>query len=213
MKRSTAIPELPAPPRRRRGLSEEERALWESVAKQVKPLRKKSRAAKLQDAALAAETPAPESAVAPKPLASAKIARAPKPGLPPPLAPLGRRERSQLSRGRKEIDARLDLHGMTQTRAHRALSGFLQRAHSEGLTLVLVITGKGRMGAESERGVLRRQVPQWLNLPEFRALVVGFEEAHIGHGDEGALYVRIRRSRLYSTRIRTVSRSQRAGSA
>ena len=86
---------------------------------------------------------------------------------------------------------------MTQTRAHRALSGFLQRAHSDGLTFVLVITGKGKTaGPESERGVLRRQVPQWLSLPEFRALVVGFEEAHIGHGGEGALYVRIRRLRI-----------------
>ena len=64
----------------------------------------------------------------PRPIASAQ---APKPSKPatPPLAPLGRRERSQLSRGTKEIDARLDLHGMTQTRAHRALLGFLQRAH------------------------------------------------------------------------------------
>jgi DNA-nicking Smr family endonuclease len=113
------------------------------------------------------------------------------------LAPLGRREKSRLSRGRSDIDARLDLHGMTQIRAHRALHGFLQRAHSEGLTFVLVITGKGKVGGgEAERGVLRRQVPQWLSLPEFRSLVVGFEEAHIGHGGEGALYVRIRRARL-----------------
>ena len=192
MKRSTPIPEISAAPRRKRGLSEEERALWESVAKQIKPLRKKPRAAKAQAIALAVETLAP---AAPKPLVSAKPARTPKP-MPPPLAPLGRRERSQLSRGRKEIEARLDLHGMTQTRAHRALSGFLQRAHHDGLTFVLVITGKGKLGTESERGVLRRQVPQWLSLPEFRALVVGFEEAHIGHGGEGALYVRIRRSRI-----------------
>ena len=86
---------------------------------------------------------------------------------------------------------------MTQVRAHHALLGFLQRAHHDGLTFVLVITGKGKVGgAESERGVLRRQVPHWLSLPEFRALVVGFEEAHIGHGGEGALYVRIRRSRV-----------------
>ena len=106
----------------------------------------------------------------------------------PPLAPLGRRERSRLSKGRSEIDARLDLHGMTQTRAHRTLLGFLQRAHHDGLTFVLVITGKGVAG-DAERGVLRRQVPQWLALPEFRTLVVGFEEAHIGHGGEGALYV------------------------
>jgi DNA-nicking Smr family endonuclease len=187
----SSIPELAALPRRKRSLSDEERALWESVAKQTKPLRKRPRAAKAESAAPAAEAlVAAKPVVPPKPLPLAKIPHA------PPLAPLGRRERSQLSRGRKEIDARLDLHGMTQTRAHRALSGFLQRAHREGLTFVLVITGKGKMGAETERGVLRRQVPQWLSLPEFRALVVGFEEAHIGHGGEGALYVRIRRSKI-----------------
>jgi DNA-nicking Smr family endonuclease len=192
---SSSIPELAAPPRRKRSLSEEERALWESVAKQTKPLRKKPRAAKPEAAASAAEAPAVAKPIAPpKAVPLAKIPRAPPAA--PPLAPLGRRERAQLSRGRKEIDARLDLHGMTQTRAHRALSGFLRRAHREGLTFVLVITGKGKMGVESERGVLRRQVPQWLSLPEFRSLVVGFEEAHVGHGGEGALYVRIRRSKI-----------------
>jgi len=40
-RRPDSIPELPEPPRRKRGLSEEDRALWESVAKQVKPLRKR----------------------------------------------------------------------------------------------------------------------------------------------------------------------------
>jgi DNA-nicking Smr family endonuclease len=199
MKRPRPVPEPLESPRRKRALSEEERALWESVAKQTKPLRKRSHPAKPAVAATPqATTPATERPSAP-PSALAKTARGPKPQLPPapPLAPLGRRERSQLARGRKEIDARLDLHGMTQTRAHRALSGFLQRAHADGLSFVLVITGKGRMtGSESERGVLRRQVPQWLNLPEFRSMVVGFEEAHIGHGGEGALYIRIRRVRL-----------------
>jgi DNA-nicking Smr family endonuclease len=197
MKRRTSIPilDLPVAPRRKRSLSEEERALWESVAKQTKPLRKKLRAAKAAAEPSAAETPVAAKSIPPKSLPSAAMPRPAKPAAPP-LAPLGRRERSQLSRGRKEIDARLDLHGMTQTRAHLALSGFLQRAHSDGLTFVLIITGKGKMGAESERGVLRRQVPQWLSLPEFRSLVVGFEEAHVGHGGEGALYVRIRRSRI-----------------
>jgi DNA-nicking Smr family endonuclease len=153
---------------------------------------------KPQTAAVEELSVAVKPAISPKPppaARSAKAARTEKPPAPP-LAPLGRRERSQLSRGRKEIDARLDLHGMTQTRAHRALLSFLQHANSDGLRFVLIITGKGRtVGLESERGVLRRQVPEWLNLPEFRALVVGFEEAHVGHGGEGALYVRIRRSR------------------
>jgi DNA-nicking Smr family endonuclease len=198
MKRRTSSPppELPAPPRRKRGLSEEDRALWESVANQVKPLRKRHRALKAATASPEAESNVtPKPLVSPKPMAPARIIPASRPE-PPPLAPIGRRERSQLSRGRKEIDARIDLHGMTQIRAHRVLLTFLQRAHSDGLTFVLVITGKGKVGAtESERGVLRRQVPQWLSLPEFRSLVVGFEEAHIGHGGTGALYVRVRRVR------------------
>jgi DNA-nicking Smr family endonuclease len=193
MKRPPSMPESFAAPRRKRALSEEEQVLWESVAKQIKPLRRRPRAPK----APAEEPPvAVKSAGLSKPVPAARPAKAATPDKPPPLAPLGRRERSQLSRGRKEIDARLDLHGMTQTRAHRALLSFLQRANSEGLTFVLVITGKGRVvGPESERGVLRRQVPEWLNLPEFRNLVVGFEEAHVGHGGEGALYVRVRRAR------------------
>jgi DNA-nicking Smr family endonuclease len=201
MKGARRPPQLPGPvvSRRKRALSEEERALWDSVAKQTKPLRRK-RVAKAEAAATVEAPPAPPEAVAPRQPASAgrtvKIARPEPPPAAPPLAPLGRRERSQLSRGRKDIDARLDLHGMTQTRAHHALFAFLHRAHHDGCTFVLIITGKGRtVGAESERGVLRRQVPLWLGLPEFRSLVVGFEEAHIGHGGEGALYVRIRRAR------------------
>ncbi|MBK3661670.1 Smr/MutS family protein [Bradyrhizobium diazoefficiens] len=193
MKRSSRPPVLdPRPSPRRRGLSEEDRELWELVAKQVKPLRKhratKVHAAPRTEASSAA--PAAKPALSPRPLAQAPAPRSSKPAMPP----LGKRERTKLSRGRSEIEARLDLHGMTQMRAHRALSGFLHRAHHDGLTFVLVITGKGRSGGES--GVLRRQVPEWLSLPEFRAFVVGFEEAGIGHGGEGALYVRIRRARF-----------------
>jgi DNA-nicking Smr family endonuclease len=181
----------PAALHRQRDLSDEERAIWESVAKQVKPLRKKARSAKPLHPA-----PGPPSDLRPAPARPVVSVPVLKPKPAPPLAPLGRREKSKLSRGRSEIDARIDLHGMTQLRAHRALLSFLQHAHADGATFVLVITGKGMVGgAEEERGVLRRQVPNWLSLPEFRALVVGFEEAHIGHGGEGALYVRIRRAR------------------
>ncbi|WP_458758907.1 Smr/MutS family protein [Afipia sp. TerB] len=197
MKRPPRLDPEPAK-RRKRALSREELALWESVARQVKPLRR--RAAKLK------AEPDPETADIAAPVTPARKPErradsiVPKtiPVLPahPPLVALGRRERSHLARGRKEIEARLDLHGMTQSRAHRALFNFLARCSGDGMTFVLVITGKGRASnADPERGVLRRQVPHWLGLPEFRSLVVGFEEAHIGHGGEGALYVRVRRGR------------------
>ena len=191
------IPPLDPPaPRRKRLLSEDERALWDSVAKQVKPLRGRPRLTRIEltaaspDAAAAKPVP---SAPAPQPVKRpAKLAA---PMSPPPLATLGRRERSHLSRGRRDIDARIDLHGMTQARAHHALLRFLQSASHDGLSFVLVITGKGGRPGDSERGVLRRQVPQWLSLPEFRSYVIGFDEAAIGHGGEGALYVRVRRAR------------------
>jgi DNA-nicking Smr family endonuclease len=183
--------------RRKRALSHEEQALWESVARQVKPLRKRVAKAKHEHdeidgapskPAARKHEPVHAAPVIPKPIA--------KPPAHPPLVALGRRERSHLARGRREIEARLDLHGMTQTRAHRALFNFLARCSDDGMSFVLVITGKGRASlADPERGVLRRQVPHWLGLPEFRSLVVGFEEAHIGHGGEGALYVRVRRAR------------------
>jgi DNA-nicking Smr family endonuclease len=189
-----SIQQLSDPPSRQRILSDDERALWESVARQVKPMRKKHPGADASVSSPETEKRGLAKPVAaPKPIAPARTAVKPA---APPLASLSRRERLQLSRGRKEIDARLDLHGMTQMRAHRALTGFLHRAHAEGLTFVLIITGKGKPGADSERGVLRRQVPQWLSQPEFRKLVVGFEEAHVAHGGGGALYVRIRRSRM-----------------
>lgn len=197
MKRSRP-PQIIDPPRRRhRPLSEDERVLWEGVAKQVKPLRKRTRIIKPDPVVIEAASSPPAMPMSRKVVEAppAKVAKHVAPTMPP-LAILGRRERSQLSRGRKEIDARLDLHGMTQERAHRALATFLQRASYDGMSFVLIITGKGRTGSlESERGILRRQVPIWLGLPEFRALVVGFEEAHIGHGGAGALYVRVRRAR------------------
>jgi DNA-nicking Smr family endonuclease len=101
-----------------------------------------------------------------------------------------------VARGQTAIHARLDLHGMTQKQAHAALLHFLQQAQANDAKLALVVTGKGLGGAAaaaSERGVLRRQVPLWLSLPEFRRFVVSFEQAHASHGGEGALYLRLRR--------------------
>lgn len=182
------------PARRRRALSDEERALWDSVAKQAKPLKKaaaKSASKKKADIE-ALPRDAPRSV---KPAPAKPAAPVAKPSSPP-LATLTRRERGRIARGKTEIDARLDLHGKTLTQAHGILRRFLARAQADGFSLVLVITGKGRTTSEGrESGALRREVPEWLSLPEFRALVSGYEEAHIGHGGEGALYVRVRRAR------------------
>jgi DNA-nicking Smr family endonuclease len=185
---------------RRRSLSDEERALWTGVARSVTPLHPSRGSAKVPGPTQAgkvdakpptkAETSAPPRSRAATPNESRSGKNT------PPLAPLGRRLKQRVARGHEPIDARLDLHGFTQTQAHAALLRFLRRAQSDGVRMVLVVTGKGTSKdvEPHERGVLKRQVPLWLALPEFRSLVIGFEDAHIGHGGAGALYVRLRRA-------------------
>lgn len=124
--------------------------------------------------------------------------RPPKRPSAPPLAPIERRLKRELRRGRAEIDAALDLHGLTQAEAHRALRGFLRHSQARGARLVIVVTGKGAALDEpgrslGERGVLRRLAPHWLREADLRSVVLGFEEAGRAHGGEGALYVRLRR--------------------
>jgi DNA-nicking Smr family endonuclease len=176
---------------RRRDLSDEERDLWTGVARSVTPLRRPGRAAARSEGV---GKPVAEKAYAPKP---SRVPQLPQPAKPPALAPLGRRLKQRVARGRDPIDARIDLHGYTQKQAHAALFRFLQRAQADGARIVLVVTGKGsgrgQRNLGSEPGVLKRQVPMWLSLPEFRSFIVGFEDAHVGHGGEGALYVRLRR--------------------
>jgi DNA-nicking Smr family endonuclease len=177
----------------RRRLSDEERVLWKGVTRSIAPLRKIS-VADADDAGLAAapSPPKPRPRSAPPP--AAPVAK-PKPVTPPPLAPLTRRTKKRIARGNHAIDGRLDLHGMTQAQAHDALFFFLRARQDRGAKLVLVITGKGARGGDEGRGVLKRMVPLWLKLPEFRSFIVGFENAAVGHGGEGALYVSLRRMR------------------
>lgn len=186
---------------RRRNLSDEEHALWAGVARSIKPLRHAKATAKpIADPAESPDRDAHEGALRGKRIApQVSVRRAAPPAVKsPPLAPLERRVKQRVARGRDAIDARIDLHGMTQRQAHAALLGFLRQAQAESAKMVLVVTGKGAGTAapdRGERGVLRRQVPMWLELPEFRHVVVGFGEAHRNHGGQGALYVRLRRAR------------------
>jgi DNA-nicking Smr family endonuclease len=170
----------------RRRLSAEEREMWSTFTKKIAPLRPDA-PPRTDEADRADFIPRPLVSRAKKSPPGPAAKAAPPPPKPPPLAPLSRREKQRVARGRLEIDARLDLHGYTQDEAHAALLRFLHKAGAGGAKMVLVITGKS--------GVLRRQVPQWLALPEFRSIIIGFESAHVAHGGEGALYVRVRRVR------------------
>ena len=174
---------------RRPVITEEDRQLWDQVRRTATPLRPEPPPEPVP--------PAPAKAppkAAPKAPPAAPPPPKPKPAAPPPPGGFDRKTMTRLSRGSVAIDARIDLHGMTQDAAHRRLLRFLEAARGEGAKIVLVITGKGAPDAvEGGRGVLRRAVPEWLRSPPFRLLVSGYENAGRRHGGEGALYVRLRR--------------------
>ncbi|RCL03257.1 MAG: Small MutS-related domain-containing protein [Candidatus Tokpelaia sp. JSC189] len=97
----------------------------------------------------------------------------------------------KIAQGRLNIDARVDLHGLTQRQAYSLLLHFMQLAQYRGLRHVLVITGKGTSSGSD--GILRQMVPHWLETISFRLCINAFESAARHHGGHGALYIKLRR--------------------
>ena len=107
---------------------------------------------------------------------------------------LNRRQAVALRRGGIAIDARLDLHGFTRRRAARKVAAFLAQSAHRGLRCVLVITGQGRSDPLADpRGVLRRELEDWLNEPATRPFVLACVPARGRDGGQGAFYVLLRR--------------------
>ena len=167
-----------------------EAELWKIVTASVTPFRVRRRAAsgigrRAKAAAASARSPAQAGRLLP-------IGTAPRRRPRAPPTEIDHRTRVKIKRGRLDVDAKLDLHGLRQDEAQRALTAFLRRAQADGAKVAIVVTGKGL--TREEGGVLRRVVPLWLQAPHLRDVVVGFGEAARHHGGEGALYVRIRRA-------------------
>lgn len=167
-------------------LREEDRVLWNLVARTARPLKGKAVAAEPVVAKEPEETSSGPAKVAVSSAVAQPKAQRVSHSLDEPTL-------DKLSKGRLPIEGRVDLHGMTQQEAYSLLLSFLNRAHAGGVRYVLVITGKG--SSSGGDGVLRRSVPAWLSTPAFRHLVSSHDHASRRHGGSGALYVRLRRAR------------------
>jgi DNA-nicking Smr family endonuclease len=177
---------------------EDDMALWRRIADQVKPL--KDRAKPPPQANHADPKPAPKPGA--KPVAGAARSATPAPPRPKPPPPalkpgvtpgVDRRTADRLRRGQLPIEAEIDLHGLTQADAHRALVAFISGQHAAGRRCVRVITGKGTF--REGGGVLRAAVPRWLNEADMRAAVLAISHAQPRDGGGGALYVLLKRRR------------------
>lgn len=178
-----------------KNLSSEDRILWGKVARSTRALPGRLDALSEFEAAFIEKieeevAPAPKKAKTEKPVAEG-IALSIGRGKEARHHPLELPVKRKIAKGRLALEARIDLHGMIQSEAHGFLLGFLIRAHERGLRHVLVITGKGTsLGSD---GALKRAVPLWFSLPEFRPLISSYEPAARNHGGDGALYVRLAR--------------------
>ncbi|PBC06292.1 Smr/MutS family protein [Mesorhizobium sp. WSM3860] len=171
--------------RRHDTLGDDDRILWNLVARTTRPLKGKA-AVEIPDIV------EPKPAPAPTPANGVATAAA-KPKPQHVAHSLDDETHEKLKKGRLPIEGRVDLHGMTQDEAYSLLLAFLHRAHAGGIRYVLVITGKG--SSSGGDGILRRSVPHWLSTPAFRHLVSSHDHAARNHGGSGALYVRLRRTR------------------
>jgi DNA-nicking Smr family endonuclease len=183
----------------RRPISDEERALWQMIAKTATPLKRHRKSEPTSAPAKPEEKPAA------KPTRTKTKPTPPPPASARPPAPrphelkhglsvgIDKRQAERFRRGKTPIEGKIDLHGRTQAQAHDDLHAFLSRAHAAGKRMVLVITGKGMTASKS--GVLRENVPRWLNEPTLRRHVLAFDYAEPQHGGEGALYVLLKRKK------------------
>jgi DNA-nicking Smr family endonuclease len=103
-----------------------------------------------------------------------------------PLSPLPTREAKRAFASHRAVDITLDLHGLTKLDAYRRVQQCITRAHATGMRHVAIITGKGR---GHEIGVLRSNLPYWLNEPALRPLISAFAHARAEKGGEGVMHV------------------------
>ncbi len=172
-----------------RRLSEEDRAFWHAWAQrtQVQPLKGRD------PFPLPAVPPMPQAA-APAPAALPATRAATRPAPPVELqighvaGGLDARRLRDLRRGKQRPERRLDLHGKRAQEAHHAVRAFLHTAFLDGVRCVEVVTGKG---PAPEGGVLRRELPHWINAPDLRPLLLG--AIHAPTHNTGAVYLMLRR--------------------
>lgn len=194
---------------RTRRPSSAEQALWRLAMRDTVPLKSRTETVEsvpeIPEKQAEAVAPIPQPVIAPPRPAPKPLMLEPlKTRRGVPVAGLDRRTSERLRKGQLPIEARIDLHGMTQDRARDALDRFIAGAAERGLRAILVITGKGGATAPADpwqqprSGVLRANVPRWLNELPNRPRILAITEAQPQDGGGGALYVLLRRQRQES---------------
>ena len=106
---------------------------------------------------------------------------------------VSRKQLVELRAGRVPVDREVDLHGLDEAAARRALLAAIERAREDALRCLLVIHGAGH---PSEAGpVLKRALPDWLTEDAVAGRLLAFATASTRLGGSGATLLLLRRTR------------------
>ena len=98
---------------------------------------------------------------------------------------------------RYEKIKKIDLHGYTIEEANKAMEQFIQKCFDEGVTKIIVITGKGLRSKNVENpylskdlSILKYSVPEFIeNNKSLTQLIIETTDAKIEDGGSGAFYI------------------------
>ena len=98
---------------------------------------------------------------------------------------------------RYEKIKKIDLHGYTIEEANKAIEQFIQKSFDEGVTKIIVITGKGLRSKNVENpylskdlSILKYSVPEFVeNSKSLTQFIIETTDAKIEDGGSGAFYI------------------------
>lgn len=107
----------------------------------------------------------------------------------PPLEILAGRDANRAIKPFGRAQATLDLHGIGKLDAYEAVREFIADAYAAGARHLAIITGKGR----TSDGILRSNLPHWLNEPALRRMVGAIAQASRDKGGAGVFHVLLKK--------------------
>jgi len=98
----------------------------------------------------------------------------------------------------------IDLHGFTLDEANKTIENFINKAFSENINKLIIVTGKG-LHSENEKdpyvskdlGILKYSVPEFIsNNISLMSMINEITDAKIEDGGAGAFYIYLKKNKL-----------------
>ena len=93
----------------------------------------------------------------------------------------------------------IDLHGYTLDEANKTIENFINKASSENINKLIIVTGKG-LHSKNEKdpyiskdlGILKYSVPEFIKTSELNKFVISINDAEKKDGGEGAIIIKLK---------------------